>query len=612
MAYRYNINPSDDKWTKLTFAQEGTLNEVMEMLNKHQISLMVRPTGFGKTHLMIELAKREKYEKVLYLYPMDVIRQSVYESYHKCDEQGNAIDPSIECGIKFADTESEHVLYPELPYIEFCTYSKMLEDYNNVYRFMGDKDWSKLSKPDKDRLELQWNKLDHSKQEKLRKKWIQNRFEHIELLILDEAHTAGAEGFLNYWGYIHNLTSSGLKANRLHVLGATATPLRTASDVDIQNEVFYYEYGGEKRRAVISEFSMQDCWRYGILQKPYYVKGILDKELEKDSILNKIKEEAEKKLKAINISMTEVDEQIDYLMTLVKPLSSLLESSVEHIAHDTLSNRDYMRFLIFYQKSDDLIDNHLTINNEIQKAFIDYEINTYYITSDIPKLRENNINISKVGVISERDKELSKNPDLGKANIDIIHSIDMLNMGYHVGKVTGVIIKRATGSEIRYYQQIGRCVSVASNNQPLVIDLANADAELFNRAMTTDREIAMENVKEFIAGCDYDVYQNDAVNQIYKYIGMCLDTEPMDKSMIDFWYFDRFAPIYFIWAISISLGKKETLLALLNRLNNICNERKTKLVLDTEFCKDNTRINKKVQDIINKEVSLISKVKNRG
>lgn len=610
MAYKYNINPSDKTMEKLRAAQEGTITDLIDMLGKHQIALMIRPTGFGKTYLMIELAKREQYEKVLYLYPIDVIKQSIYESYHKCDDKGNPIDPSREDGIKFTDSEEEHAKYPELPYIEFCTYSKMLEDYDNVYRFRGSKEWSKLNKSERDKLSLDWNKLDNTKQEALKKKWIKQRFEHIELLILDEAHTAGAEGFLRYWDNIHQLTYKGAKSNRLHVLGATATPMRTASDVDIINEVFYYEYGGEKKEAQITSFTIEDCWRFGILKRPYYVKGILDKGIEKEKILSKLSNE-EKSLKSISKSLSDAESDIDGLMSSVKNTDTALKDAMYKISEQTIQNRDYMRFLVFYQKSDDMIESHEVINKAVFNAFSELgysNINAYYITSDIEKIKENSIPISKVSIISERDKEIRDNPESGIGAIDIIHSIDMLNMGYHVGKVTGVIIKRATGSEIRYYQQIGRCVSVTASNQPLIIDLANADAELMNRAVDTEREEAVDKIKSFISGCEQDSYQNNAVNQIYKYISMCLDTEPIDNGMLDFWYFNRFAPIYFIWAISISLGKKETLPSLMKRLNDICKVKRETLVLDTEYCNGNTRINKKILDMIKKQDDIATKI----
>ena len=84
----YNIDPTlEDRWEKLTMAQEGTIKDIQDQINSHQIALMVRPTGFGKTHIMIEFAKRQKYKKVLFIYPTDIIRQSVIAEYHPTEEK---------------------------------------------------------------------------------------------------------------------------------------------------------------------------------------------------------------------------------------------------------------------------------------------------------------------------------------------------------------------------------------------------------------------------------------------------------------------------------------------------------------------------------------------
>lgn len=592
MAEKYNIDRTADRWTKLSQAQDNTVNELITMLDKHSIALMIRPTGFGKTHLMIDLAKREKYEKVLYLYPLDVIKQSIYESYHK-DEN-----------IKFTDNEEEHNKYPELPYIEFCTYDKMLEDYNNVYRFEiinnTGKEWAKLSKDEKLSIQSKWDKLSDKDKAKLRAKWIKNRFEHIELLILDEAHRTGAEGFKSYWPDIHKLTSKGLKANRLHVLGATATPLRTQGDIDIEEEIFYFEYGGEKKSARISDFGMEYCWRYNILKRPYYIRGILNKEEEKQEVLVKVKAD-EKKIKAtIDSKLSDVSDELDDLLLNIKDASSVILSGVKHVCQNTVDNHDYIRLLVFHSDSASMIKYHDEINNAIRNAFVNNEIgykniNTYYITSDIADIKNAGIEISKVGVISDRDTEIKNNPDAGQFNIDIIHSIDMLNMGYHVGKVTGIITRRKTGSEIIYYQQIGRCISVAADNQPLIIDLANAAAELYDRTSDSQRDEAVKKIKLFIEGCNQDKAQNNAVDNFYKYINMCLDMTPIDPKLVEFWYLDRKAPIYFIYAISKALGKKETLESLLTIIDDEVERNNEYIILDTEFCLDIARIHKNIK-----------------
>lgn len=617
MAYKYNCDPNDTGWNNLIKAQNGTVDDLVEMLNKHEIAFMIRPTGFGKTHLMIELAKRENYEKVLYLYPLEVIRQSIYESYHKYNKNGTPIDPSdTKDGIKFTDNEQEHKKWPDLPYIEFCTYDKMLEDYKNLYRVYDGKqvNWDKLSKDEELARQKKWESLSEAAKQKLRDRWIKDRLDSIELLILDEAHRTGAEGFLTYWPSIYKLTKSGLKSNRLHVLGATATPIRTDPKIDVEDAIFSYKLGGENKSSRITDFGFEDCWKFSIMQKPYYIRGILDKKEEKEFILAKAKEDksAISKLDNLDISFNQMEEQLDYLFDSVAPIKETIYTGVSAVMGEELTNTEYIRLLVFHNDSKSLLKNHAKINKAIKDAFsvAGYNMfNSVYITSDIESIRNSGITISNVSAISNRDNEIKSNPDLGKCEVDIIHSIDMLNMGYHVGKVTGIVTMRATGSEIIYYQQIGRCISVRDGNKPLIIDLANAAAELLDRTTNEQREDASNKIKKFIEGCEHDEYQNKTVDDIYKYINMCFDTEPLDEGLLDFWYFNRKSPIYFILGISKALGKKETLSTLLKRIYDMCDRRKLKIITDDEYCMNYDRIDKRVKEkLIKNQSALLTKV----
>lgn len=614
MAYKYNCNPSEtDRWKNLTSAQDGTVKELVDMIDKHHIALMIRPTGFGKTHMMIELAKQRGYTKVLYLYPIEVIKQSIEESYHPKDKDDNIIPPSADGkkGIKYAANEAEHKKWPQLPIIEFCSYDKMLEDFTNAYRFdLENKNntWAKMSKEEKQRRKENWDSLSELEQENIRYKWITQRFEDIELLILDEAHRTGADGFMKYWPYIKRLANSKTqmkkeKVNRidaLDILGATATPIRTESDVDIEDEIFKYTYGGEKKSARITDFGFEDCWRFGVMQRPYYIRGILDKETEKAYIIDKAKQDKQA-ISEMGISLSDMENKLDDLLENVLPIHRTILTGIKAVDREGINNHDYIRLLVFHDSSKSLIENHEKINNAIRKALIDEcgytDLNIHYILSDIDSIRSSGIKRSGVNVISDRDKKMEKDAEIGRYNVDVIHSIDMLNMGYHVGKVTGIITMRATGSEIIYYQQIGRCISVKDNNKPLIIDLANAAAELLDRTTTAQREDAARKIQKFIDGCDAHE-GNSSIDELYKYINMCFSTEPIDEGLLEFWYFDRKAPIYFIAGINRALGKKETLSSILLRMKNMCQRKNKRLILDEEFCLSNNRIHKTVKEKI--------------
>lgn len=594
MPFKYNINPSDTKLQKLEAAQTGTINELVTLMRKHQIALMVRPTGFGKTYCMMELAKREGYKRVVYMYPLDVIKQSIYADYHSNSNK------------KFVDSEAEQSKYPNLPYIEFISYKKMIDDYANPYRLMNDKDWKEMSLSEKQAVKAEWDGLSETEQYNIKEAWILSKFEDVDLLVIDEAHMVGAEGFLTYWPHLQQLITGRKKDARLHVLGATATPLRTLSDIDIIDEVFSYTYGDRKYPALVSDFSFEDCWRFGILKRPFYIKGFLNPEVEQGEVYKRISSttsSSKEQLESIN-------EHLDELFRSILPVETLFRYGVEHVSPSTLENNDYMRFLVFYQNSKDLLENHSRVVDALSKAFtsVGYNtINSYYITSKIESLVESGISLSGVNILSTIDSTLSLDPSAGTHRIDIIHSIDMLNMGYHVGRVTGVIIKRSSASEIIFYQKIGRCISVRSDMQPLIFDLANADGALFSGAFNSEREVAIEHLKSFISGCEQYTEQNNLVNQVYKYINMCLDTEPLSDDLLEYWYFNRKAPIYYIYSISLALNKKETLTSLMRRINDLCIKHNQTLTFDSKFCDKASKVySARVRKIIEQE----EKVKN--
>lgn len=601
MALKYGARKGASKEINRDIVQKGTVKDLEDMLNSHQIALMVRPTGFGKTHLMLELCKKEKYSKILYIYPTTVIMQSVFESYHRCDESGRIIPPGTREGIKFAANPEEHSKYPELPYLEFRSYLKMLVDWNHAYKHILDRPWESLSESSKDEVEAIWNKKDDKEKLKIRKKWLAKTLSDVELLILDEAHTAGAEGFLSYWPYIKELTVKGSKKKRLHVVGATATPLRTDPKIDIEKEVFSYERAGKRYSARIPDFTFIDCWKCGLMPYPYYTKGVIDFEyqlqvLEKtlynnligdNSLAGKTRIPARdrgRKSKSGDVKVVdnvyldrkrqtyqaELD-KLRHAFSQLKQPEEIISSAVNAVASAKVENGDYLRFLVFYQSSEDLVKYHKLINSAVEKAFnvgegnIYHKMNDSYIATNKDKLGKYGVVTSEVSTIAERDKEIRRDIEAGKGHIDLIHSIDVLNMGYHVGNVTGVIVKRSTSSEIKYYQQIGRCMSVVEDGRPLIIDFANADAELFISSHDTLRDEAGERIKEFIGSC-IQSEECSKLNMIYSSVNLYMSADKVDDSLLEYWYFDRNAPIYFIKGIAESLGCYESLDSIVKRI----------------------------------------------
>lgn len=62
---------------KLNEVQQNTVNEILDILNKHHKCLSVRPTGFGKTKMSVDIMHH--YDTIIFLYPFRNIANEVYK-----------------------------------------------------------------------------------------------------------------------------------------------------------------------------------------------------------------------------------------------------------------------------------------------------------------------------------------------------------------------------------------------------------------------------------------------------------------------------------------------------------------------------------------------------
>ena len=171
----------------------------------------------------------------------------------------------------------------------------------------------------------------------------------------------------------------------------------------------------------------------------------------------------------------------------------------------------YMRFLVFAPNQESLTreapanEEHRRIKNcgnmvartinDFLVAFgrYGYRIRTTIISSANSKERNNVKLIDNEDLASEEANEIAakagskmkarvrSEEELGKAVvpqdlvIDLIFSINMLNVGYHVEGITGIVFKRWTGSNQIFLQQLGRCLSSVSDTIPVVFDYVNIE-----------------------------------------------------------------------------------------------------------------------------------------
>lgn len=290
-----------------------------------------------------------------------------------------------------------------------------------------------------------------------------------DLILFDEVHRVGGtrtkvavEKLFAYHG------------DHSKFIGATATPTRM-DNFDVVshffNDIMCYTY------------TLFDAIQDGLIQKPNYCYLTHDyaEDLKTEAINagENIDDEDVKKV---------IDAKIIELANLFG-VPKIIKSVCKTYAKDT----DYMKFIAFFASSQHMDD---TINQVVD-----------WFKEAYPKY---NINVLK---ISSRNSEESKNVDAleslnaRKKTIDIIACIDMLNVGYHVDNLTGIIMYRGTKSNTIFVQQLGRALSVGTNNSAIVFDIVDnlhkkaiyeLRSSLSNKILRNRKGVQPENMRSYI------------------------------------------------------------------------------------------------------------------
>ncbi len=265
-----------------------------------------------------------------------------------------------------------------------------------------------------------------------------NSLPAYDLIIMDECHKCGA-----------TLTKKKLKKvikkNPIaKLIGATATPDRPDA-VDIIDEIF--------DNITVFEYTIHDAFTDGIIQRPIYCYCTYEP---KKDIQIIAKEEA-----------LTAGEKYDEMIVKEVIKSGLLEISnlynIPNIMKDVIDthikDKSYMKFMAFFSSHKQLNDKLPEVIKWLSEACPGHTVSNLTITTETPELAKN--------VDRLNDLIYKRN------HIDVIACVDMLNQGYHVNDLTGIIMYRGTQSSIIYVQQLGRALSTGSNHSALVFDIVD-------------------------------------------------------------------------------------------------------------------------------------------
>ena len=264
----------------------------------------------------------------------------------------------------------------------------------------------------------------------------------FDLIIMDECHRIGAER-------TSVAVSKLLDGYEGHVVGATATPDRMDA-IDVISKFLYGE--------CTYEYTLHDAFQDGIIKRPIYCY-----------CSHKIATDLEDAAREAGADMGNPAVQ-EMLSAKLIEISNIYK--VDNIIRDVTTqyspNKDYYKFIVFFANLAHMEEKgfrkgagkeDITVLDWFEKAFPEYEINILQISSKNQTTAEN---VHRLGTLSRK-----------KGRIDLIYCVDMLNMGYHVDDLTGIVMYRGTYSSTIYIQQLGRVLSTGTNNQCIVFDIVD-------------------------------------------------------------------------------------------------------------------------------------------
>jgi superfamily II DNA or RNA helicase len=291
------------------------------------------------------------------------------------------------------------------------------------------------------------------------------RDNNIRLVVFDELQCLGAD---KIWDEVEDL-KNWLKDRGVKILGGTATPVRSDGR-DIVERVFDDN--------IVFPYNLHDSIQDKILPQFYYFCGAYRQEVvagRAKQILTNNQKGLPEAYKKINPEDLRSIELASYTLC---DMESTFRDGFRQAYGEIPS---YIKMLVFMPGKDTFVrdgataDSYKAIANTeeiiqwFKNAFKDKTVNSVYVTSD------------------EDDKEgLDKLYKLKKQNnhIDLIFSIDMLNLGYHVPDITGEVMVRGTESQQVYPQQIGRpfypIIPGKYEHKPIIFDLVgNIDRHVY-------------------------------------------------------------------------------------------------------------------------------------
>lgn len=299
----------------------------------------------------------------------------------------------------------------------------------------------------------------------------------IDLIICDECHRLG--GKMTQIAMQRLLT----RFPNADLCGATATPDR----MDLVNEIDMFFDNN-----IISTYTLHDAFEDKVLQKLYYCFTAYEYKSEIEALRDKTNAEIE--------AMHDIDDALLKESTKKNIQKNLIQISnlvrmpniIKTTCNECMTDTSYMKFIVFCASINHLKTVLSSVSDWFKSAFPGHNIRVLNISSENSKTHN----------------AVNDLPTLCRTanTIDLIFCCDMLNMGYHIDDLSGIVMYRGTKSGIIYMQQLGRVLSTSCKQSALVFDIVgNINQESMydvlgeTPAATKKKQAALQVLRDIIA-----------------------------------------------------------------------------------------------------------------
>ena len=295
----------------------------------------------------------------------------------------------------------------------------------------------------------------------------------VDLLVTDELHHLGAP----VWGKrINDIVETHPDMLLFGMTAYTVRDRATSYERDMTNPETDELFSGK----VVSYYDLCDAMIDGVLPKPIYKSAYIN--------LESLAEELEKYLDDPKLSKKDYLECKKLIEDAKRQITKA--SGIKEMVRKNIKPNG--KYIYFCPHSSEENKNDIdTIMTGVREWFSDYDVEFYKTTSKDQEQGKQN-----------RDAFYS-NVDLKgnstKHKLRIMFAINQYNEGVHAPGVDGVILGRSTSSDIVFFEQIGRALSVKENTKERYEEYQNLSrSELLEIAKKQNTQVTSNMTKDGI------------------------------------------------------------------------------------------------------------------